>query len=356
MKIAHVIPVMTTIPPVKYGGIERVVEELVLQQAASGHEVTVFCAKESTLAGDNIKLHEVAPFPTVRDLTQNKKYEIHEWLEVIAHQAEFDIIHFHYEPIIAWLHVEGIEFNFLNYIHVPFITTFHNTTWIDKHIDYYQSHTDLHKNEYVFISERQREALSFLPNSQVVYNGIPVEKFQFSETSQGYVAFLGRIAPDKGIIQAIQIAKEANEKLVIAAKVDPSDQQFYEEKVKQLIDGDQIKFIGEVDLEGKNELLSNAKALIFPIQWEEPFGLVMVEALACGTPVVALNRGSVPEVIQDGYNGLICESEHEAAARLNEVANIDRHNCRKTVEEKFSSTIMAQKYLEAYQSTIAKQS
>lgn len=354
MKIAHVIPVMTTIPPLKYGGIERVVEELVLQQAAAGHEVTVFCAKESTLAGPNIKLHEVAPFPTVRDLTQNKKYEVHEWLEVIAHQSEFDVIHFHYEPIIAWLHVEGIEFNFLNYIHIPFITTFHNTTWIDKHIEYYKSHTDLHNNNYVFISERQREALNFLPNSQVIYNGIPVEKFQFNETSEDYIAFLGRIAPDKGIIQAIQIAKDANEKLVIAAKVDPSDQKFYEEQVKHLIDGEQIKFIGEVDLEGKNQLLRNAKALIFPIQWEEPFGLVMVEALACGTPVVALNRGSVPEVIQDGVNGLICNSEQEATSRLSEVSKIDRKNCRKTVEDKFSSVIMAQKYEMAYQAAIAR--
>jgi glycosyltransferase involved in cell wall biosynthesis len=353
MKIAHVIPVMTTVPPIKYGGIERIVETLATMQAQAGHQVTVFCAKESTLSGPNITLHEVAPFPTVKDLSQNKKYEIHEWIEIVAYQADFDIIHFHYEPIIGWFHIEGIEFNLLNYIHVPFINTFHNTTWIDKHIEYYKSHTELHPNTYVFISQRQREALSFLPHTQVIHNATDVASFQFNDKPQDYFAFLGRITPDKGIVQAIQIAKQSGQKLVIAAKVDPTDQEFYEKEVKDLIDGEQIKFIGEVDFAGKNELLRNAKALLFPIQWEEPFGLAVIEALACGTPVVALNRASIPEIITDKVTGIICNSVEEIISRLGEVDSIDRAKCRQAAEENFTNERMYAEYMACYEKVIA---
>src|SRR3989338_1650943 len=287
-RIAEVIPLINTIPPKKYGGIEVIAQELSLGFAKKGYKIGVFCAKGSQLKEANVDLIESSPFPTIEDLSQNRN---------------FDLFHFHYEPIVLNCRVDNIEFNFLNFIKKPILITFHNTTHIGKHIDFYKVHKNLWQYNYVFISENQRAPLKFFPNSSVIYNGIDIKRFTFKNGQGEYLLFLGRITDFKGILEAIQIAKLANKKLVIAAKVDPTDEDFYNLKVKLLIDGVKIVYVGEVDFNQKIEYLKNALCLLFPIKWEEPFGLVLVESMACGTPVVAFDRGSVSEIVENGVTG-----------------------------------------------------
>src|SRR3990170_8036397 len=283
-RIGEVIPLMNTIPPKKYGGIEVIVQELSLGFAKKGYKIGVFCAKGSQLKETNIHLIESSPYPTIEDLSQNRKFEINEFLKVLSNQSNFDLFHFHYEPIVLNCTIDSIEFNFLNFIKKPILITFHNTTHIQEHIDFYKEHKNLWQYDYVFISKNQKDPLKFFPNSTIIYNGIDIKKLPFKNEPGDYLLFLGRITDFKGILEAIQIANLVNIKLVIAAKV---------------------VYVGEVDFNQKIEYLKNALCLLFPIKWEEPFGLVLVEAMACGTPVVAFDRGSVSEIVEDGVTGFL---------------------------------------------------
>ena len=186
-----------------------------------------------------------------------------------------------------------------------------------------------------------------------VYNGIEIDRFPFVEKPQGdYFAFLGRMSPEKGPLQAIMAAKAANVKLIMAAKVDAVDRRYFEEQIQPLVDGKQIKFIGEVDHQGKVELLSNAKALLALIQWEEPFGLFFVESLVCGTPVIATNRGSVPELIKHGETGFICDNEEKIIQSIDQIDRINRAACSNYARENFSAAQMTKGYLSAYKKII----
>lgn len=344
MKIAQVIPVMMTIPPKKYGGIERDVAELSVRLAKKGHEVTIFAANGSKLDFPEVKIVESSPFPTDKDRSQNRKWEISQALQVLSLQNDFDIIHFHYEPIIFRYLIDGNEFNLLEYFTVPVLVSFHNQTYIEKHIEYYKSHKSLWKFHYTFVSRNHRRPLSFLPYSFVVYNGIPVETFEFNDKPKDYLVFLGRISLTKGVVEAIQVAKLAGKKLIIAAKVDVVDKDYYEKEVKPLIDGKQIIYIGEVDKKKKVELLKDALCLVFPIQWNEPFGIVMIEAMASGTPVVAFNRGSVSEVIKDGETGFIVNTIPEMVDAISKIGSINRQKCRERVEKLFNVENMVNGY------------
>lgn len=352
-RIAEVIPVMNTVPPKKYGGIELIAQELSFGFAKKGYKIGVFCAKGSQLKETNVDLIESSPYPSIEDLSQNRKFEINEFLKVLSNQSNFDLFHFHFEPIVLNCKVDNIEFNFLNFIKKPILVTFHNTTHIQKHIDFYKEHKNLWQYDYVFISKNQKDPLKFLPNSSVIYNGIDVERFTFKDEPGEYLLFLGRITDFKGILEAIQIAKLANKKLVIAAKVDPTDKDFYNQKVKPLIDGVKIVYVGEVDFNQKIEYLKNALCLLFPIKWDEPFGLVLTESMACGTPVIAFDQGSVSEIVENGVTGFVVTNIDQAVEAISKIGQIDRAKCRERVGEHFSLEIMLNAYEQLYKKLLA---
>jgi glycosyltransferase involved in cell wall biosynthesis len=343
LKIAQVAPVMLTIPPQKYGGIERDTAELSIGLVGKGHSVTVFAAKGSSFNSE-VKVVESSPFPTSEDMSQNRKWEIHQILQVLSMQDQFDIINLHYEPLVLRAKIENREFNLVEYFRKPIVVTFHNQTYIPENINYYKSHQELWELPYIFISESQRKPLNFFSNTEVIFNGIPVEKFEHTDTPEDYLLFLGRITPQKGILEAIQVAKQTGRKLIIAARIDAADLKFYEDQIKPLIDGSRIIYVGEVGGDQKIKLLRNSYAMIFPALWNEPLGLVMLEAHASGTPVIAFNKGSVPEVIVDGVTGFIVDNIEKMVKAVEKIPSLDRRQCRKRAEELFTTQQMVDKY------------
>lgn len=348
LKIAEVAPLMVEIPPERYGGIESIVSDLAQGLSDMGHKITVFGAGGSKIAGKNIQLVPCSPFPTTRDLTKNREYELSELYKVIDRQRDFDLIHFHYEPLIGRTLENGKETNLFSKVVVPRVHTFHNTTYIDANIEYYRSHQDMIDAKYVFISKDHQAPLSFLDNSTVIYNGIPIELFTYNDEAEDYLLFAGRITKVKGVIEAIKVAKIAGRKLIILGKVDSTDIEFYEEEVKSLIDGKQIIYLGEVTAEERNHYYGNAKCLLFPISWHEPFGLVLVEAMACGTPVIGFNMGSVSEIIENGKTGYVVSTVQEMAQKVNDIQKIERKDCREKVEKMFSTKRMVEQYEKLY--------
>lgn len=344
MKIAIVSPVMVPVPPPKYGGIERIVDVLAHGLAERQHHVTVFCAGQSTIGGTNLSRIESSPYPTEDRLEENREWEIHQFLSVLSQQSEFNVIHFNYEPIVGRMNIEGTRVNVFDFFTTPLVSTFHNTTHIPDHIEYYRNAESLARHQMVFISKNQREPLSFFSRSQVIYNAVSIGQFPFEDKKEGYLLFLGRITPVKGILQAIEVAEKTHTLLKIVAKVDPVDRQFYETEVAPRIDGKLIQYLGEVDFEGKVEYLKKARCLLFPILWEEPFGLVMTEALACGTPVIAFRRGSVPEIITEGVSGYIVDTVEEMIDAVKKVESISPIECRKSIEGRFSIDRMVDEY------------
>ena len=348
LKIAEVAPLMVEIPPERYGGIESIVNDLSQGLSDMGHKVTVFGAGGSKITGKNIQLVPCAPFPTTRDLSKNREYELSELYTVIDRQHDFDLIHFHYEPLIGRTLENGKETNLFSKIVVPKVHTFHNTTYIDANIEYYRSHQDMLNAKYVFISKDHQAPLSFLDNSTVIYNGIHLEYLTYNDVSENYLLFAGRLTKVKGVIEAIKVAKIVGKKLIIFGKVDSTDIGFYEKEVKPLIDGKQIVYLGEVSTEEKYNYYRNAKCLLFPISWHEPFGLVLVEAMACGTPVIGFNVGSVSEIIENGKTGYVVSTVQEMAQKVNDIQKIKRKDCREKVERMFTTEIMVDEYEKLY--------
>lgn len=345
MKIAIIAPVLVPVPPPKYGGIEQIVDEIAHGLGERGHAVTVFCSGGSTIAGKNIERVETSPYPTREHQEENRKWELEQIETVLKRQDEFDAIHFNYEPIVFRVERDGGKINLLDSFRKPVMCTFHNITTIPENIEYYRSAESLQRHTMVFVSESQRSHVPFFINSRVIYNAIPLERFPVEERKENYLFFLGRITPTKGILEAIEVAKKTNIPLIIAAKVDPVDLLFYEKEVKSRIDGTLIRYIGELGFEEKIEYLKKARCLLFPILWEEPFGLVMIEALACGTPVVAFRRGSVPEIVRDGSNGYAVNTLDEMADAVRLCDRISPHDCRESVE-RFSVGRMVDEYEE----------
>ncbi|OGY88572.1 MAG: hypothetical protein A2677_01325 [Candidatus Komeilibacteria bacterium RIFCSPHIGHO2_01_FULL_52_14] len=343
MKIAIVAPVMVPVPPPKYGGVEQIVDELAHGLGERDYAVTVFCSGGSTIAGKNIERVETSPYPTREHQKENRTLEIAQIEAVLDRQDEFDAIHFNYEPIIFRAERDGREVNLLDYFKKPVACTFHNITTIPENIAYYRSAASLYRHTMVFVSKNQRSHVSFFPNSKVIYNAILLEHFPLEKHKENYLLFLGRITPVKGILEAITVAEKTNIPLIIVAKVDPVDRVFYEKEVKPRIDGTLVRYVGELSVEEKIEYLKKARCLLFPILWEEPFGLVMVEALACGTPVVAFRRGSVPEIVRDGVNGYITDTVDQMIVAIQACEKISPSDCRKSVE-RFSIGRMVDEY------------
>jgi len=336
MKIAQVAPLFESVPPKYYGGTERVVSYLTEELVRQGHQVTLFASGDSVT-----QAHLVAPCPRALRLDDQCVDQLAHamvLLEQVFRQAHaFDIIHFHIDYLHFPLSVRQ---------QTPHVTTLHGRLDLPDLVPVYQAFPTM---PVVSISYAQRAPLPWLPWQGTVYHGLPEDLYTFRETPGTYLAFLGRISPEKGVDQAISIARQAGMPLKIVAKVDRADREYFQEVIRPLLDDPLVEYLGEMGEKDKNAFLGQAYALLFPIDWPEPFGLVMIEALACGTPVIAYRCGSVPEVLEDGITGWIVEGCEEAVQAVARVSTLSRARCRQVFAERFSASRMAQDYLRIYQ-------
>jgi glycosyltransferase involved in cell wall biosynthesis len=335
LKIAQVAPLFESVPPKYYGGTERVVSYLTEELVRQGHEVTLFASGDSVT-----KAHLIAPCRRSLRLDKNCVDQLAHhilMLEMVFKQAyRFDIIHFH---------IDYLHFPLSRRHNVPHVTTLHGRLDIPDLVPLYREFGEM---PVVSISNSQREPLPWLNWQGTVYHGLPEDLYTFREEHGKYLAFLGRIAPEKRVDRAIEIAKRTGIPLKIAAKVDKVDKEYFETVVQPLLRDPLIEYLGEIGDGEKNEFLGNAYALLFPIDWPEPFGLVMIEAMACGTPVIAYRRGSVPEVLEEGVTGFIVQGLEDAVEAVYKVRDINRRRCREVFEERFSATRMTRDYLNIY--------
>jgi glycosyltransferase involved in cell wall biosynthesis len=340
MRIAQVAPLYERVPPLYYGGTERIVSYLTEELIKQGHEVTLFASGDSITKGRLVAScdRSLRLNPACED---RLSYHLLQLERVFQSAASFDIIHFH---------SDYFHYPFSRRIDVPHLTTLHGRLDLPDLAPLYREFTEV---PVVSISNSQRHPLPWINWQATVYHGLPLDLYDSNENPQDYLAFVGRISPEKRLDRAIAIAKRANMKLKVAAKVDAKDRDYMETVIRPLMDDPLVEFIGEIDEREKREILGNAYALLFPIDWAEPFGLVMIEAMACGTPVVAFRRGSVPEVIDDEVTGFIVESIDESLRALDKIRRFDRERCRKIFEERFSATHMANDYVKIYERLLA---
>ncbi|MEB3219450.1 MAG: glycosyltransferase family 4 protein [Nostocales cyanobacterium 94392] len=342
MRIAQIAPLWERVPPPGYGGIELVVGLLTDELVRRGHEVTLFASGDSiTLA----KLESVYPraFRLEPSISEYSAYEALQLSRVYKQANKFDVIHSH------------VGYNSLfhaSFVETPTVHTLHGAFNSDTKKVY----AEAPEQPYVSISDAQREPMEQLNYAATVYNGIDTESHRFYAQPQStpYLAFLGRISPEKGTHIAIEIAQKSGIPLKMAGKVDRVDVDYFESQIKPHIDGKHIEYLGEANHFEKNELLGNAIAMLFPITWREPFGLVMTESMAAGTPVLAKPLGSVPEVIAHGKTGFLCHSVDDYVNAIQRLGEIDRSECRAHVEGNFSIKSMVDGYLEVYSKVTRK--
>jgi glycosyltransferase involved in cell wall biosynthesis len=340
MRIAQIAPLAESVPPKLYGGTERVIAWLTEELIDLGHQVTLFASGDSATRAEL-----VAVWPRALRLGRPRTDPMAAHaalLETMAQRAgEFDVIHCH----IDWTHLP-----LLSRHSTPFLTTFHGR------LDLPGLSTVVRKfpsAPFVSISDNQRVPLKEANWLGTVYHGMPAALLQPSVAEGRYLAFLGRLTSEKGPEAAIRIAKGSGVPLRIAAKLPRGERGYFKEKVEPMIDGTHIRITGEVNDETKQDFLSGAVALLFPIDWPEPFGLVMIEAMACGTPVIAFRSGSVPEVIEDGITGFIVESEEEAIETIkHRLPKLDRRKVRAGFERRFTARRMAEDYVRHYQALV----
>jgi glycosyltransferase involved in cell wall biosynthesis len=347
MRIAQVAPMYEAVPPQRYGGTERVVSYLTEELVRRGHDVTLFASGDSRTRARLVPTSErsLRQQFTLQEM-QELAIPLHQAMlsEVLQHAAEFDIIHCHND---YWV------FPFEPFVPTPVVTTLHGRLDLRYLPPIFERFP---RSNVISISYHQRAPLASVHPHWVgmVYNAVPVAEFPFSETPGDYFVFLGRIAPEKRVDWAIEIAKRTGIKLKIAAKVDVYDREYFEREIKHLLDHPLIEFLGEVDEQEKRALLAGAYALVFPIDWPEPFGMVMIEAMACGTPVLAMSRGSVPEVLRHGVSGLVGNSVDELVALAPQLGLLSRRACRIEAERRFSTRAMAGSYEQIYHRVIAE--
>jgi len=342
MKIAQVPPLYEAVPPRFYGGTERVVAHLTDALVDLGHEVTLFASAEAQTRARLVPVRDQAirldPAPLKSDLAAHMT----QLSTVLDRAGEFDLIHFHTDMI-----------------HFPFfadhagrtVTTLHGRLDL-KDLD--RVYARWNEFALVSISDDQRRPMPFANWQATVHHGMPAELYDFSPQPQGYLAFLGRISPEKRPDRAIRIATALGRPLKIAAKVDPADHDYFEQTIRPMLDNPLVEFIGEIGDDQKSAFLGGAEALLFPIDWPEPFGLVMIEAMACGTPVVAFRCGSTPEIIEDGVTGFLVDTMEEAIAAAGRAHRLDRAQIREQFDVRFSATAMARRYLDIYADMLAR--
>ena len=340
MRIAQVAPLVESVPPPGYGGTERVVAYLTEELVAEGHDVTLFASGDSTTSAKlvacaprSLRLDETVVDPLAHQVVQ---------LENVAAVArDFDVIHWH---------VDYFHFPMSRRLRVPNVTTLHGRLDLPDLQPLYDEFTEM---PLVSISDDQRIPLPQANWAATVHHGMPLDELLPNYDTGGYLAFLGRISPEKRADRAIEVARRANMPLRIAAKVDDADREYFERDIEPLLEQDHVDFIGEIGPEEKNEFLGHARALLFPIDWNEPFGLAMIEAMACATPVIAYRSGSVPEVIDEGVSGFVVDDIEGATAAVHRLGEIDRGGVRDAFERRFNVARMAQDYLGVYERLIA---
>jgi glycosyltransferase involved in cell wall biosynthesis len=337
MHIAQVAPLTEAIPPKLYGGTERVVSWLTEELIALGHEVTLFASGDSVTSA---RLEAVWPRALRLDGAVRDPNALHMMMleRVYRRAGDFDFLH---------CHLDYYPFSLLSRQPTPFVTTLHGRLDLPEHQPVFDTFSAM---PVVSISNAQRRPLPRANWVRTVHHGLPINLLTPKPVKPGYFGFLGRIAPEKGIDRAIRIAGHCGVPLKVAAKVDRTDQDYYDEQIAPMMKSGNVEYIGEINDGEKSEFLSGAIALLVPIDWPEPFGLVMIEAMACGTPVIAFNRGSVPEIVEDGLTGFIVEDQTGAIGAVDRLAQLSRGKIRRRFEERFTARRMAQEYLAAYRS------
>jgi len=336
LRIAQISPLYESVPPAAYGGTERVVSYLTEELVRLGHDVTLFVSGDSRTAARLVPICPTALRGAPPEVDRLAPHVL--MLERLLAEADrFDVVHFH-----------------CDYLHFPLarrlvprhLTTLHNPLNGPGLAELYREFSDL---PLVSISDAQRRPLPDARWAATVYHGLPLELLPFQPDAGDYLAFLGRLAPAKRVDRAIRIARDVGVPLRIAAKLDAADREYFEREIAPLLEGDGVELVGEVSDAQKGAFLGNARALVFPIDWSEPFGLVMIEALACGTPVIAYRRGSVPEIIEDGVTGFVVGDRAAAERSVRRLGEISRARCREVFEERFSAPRMARDYLAVYE-------
>jgi glycosyltransferase involved in cell wall biosynthesis len=340
MKIAQISPLYEAVPPRLYGGTERVVAHLCDALVALGHEVTLFASAEArtqaVLAPVRDQAIRLDPAPLKSDLAAHLAM-----LEEVRRRAdEFDVLHFH---------IDMLHFPLFEDLASKTLTTLHGRLDLKDLDGVYRRWGQF---PLVSISDDQRRPMPWANWAGTVQHGLLMDPYPFSDEPKDYLAFLGRISPEKGPDRAIEIARRVGMRLKIAAKVDHVDLAYFHDEIEPLLDDPLIEFLGEIGGPAKSALLGGARALLFPIQWPEPFGLVMIEAMACGTPVVAFDCGSAREVIEEGVTGWLASDVDEAVERVRQVDELDRAAIRRRFELRFSAIAMARRYLELYERAV----
>jgi glycosyltransferase involved in cell wall biosynthesis len=344
VRIAQISPLYEAVPPLLYGGTERVVAYLTDALVDAGHDVTLFASADTRTRATLVPLRDQAirldPAPLKSDMAAHLTM-LH---EVRRRAHEFDMLHFH---------VDLLHYPFFEDCADRTVTTLHGRLDLK---DLPQAYVRWPQFPLVSISDRQRRPLRGVNWVGTIHHGLPGDLLRYSaDPAGGYLAFLGRISPEKRVDRAISIARKAGIPLRIAAKVDAVDRAYFESDIEPLLDGDDVEFIGEISDEQKDRFLGDALALLFPVDWPEPFGLVMIEAMACGTPVVAWNCGSVPEVVEPGVTGCIVESVQQAVESLPGVLALDRRLIRERFERRFTADVMASAYVDVYRQLLRQQ-
>ena len=337
MKIAQVAPLAESVPPKLYGGTERIVSYLTEELVRQGHEVTLFASGDSLTKARLVSCSDVA-LRLSPAVTDHIPYLIAMLEEVRSRAGDFDVLHFH---------VDLLHFPMIQQLTCPTVTTLHGRLDLPDLLPLYRRFPQI---PLVSISDHQRRPMPKVLWMGTIYHGLPAHTASFVEKPTGdYLAFLGRISPEKRADRAIEIASRAGMPLKMAAKIDNVDREYWQTMIEPMVKSHRnIEFVGEIDEQQKVDFLGNAGALLFPIDWPEPFGLVMIEAMACGTPVIAFRCGSVPEIIENGVSGFVVESVEEAADKVKLALRLDRRRVRAAFERRFTAERMAADYLDLY--------
>jgi glycosyltransferase involved in cell wall biosynthesis len=340
MRIAQIAPLTEAIPPKLYGGTERVVHWLTEELVALGHDVTLFASGDSVTSAtlEAMWPQSLRLSGSIRD--PNALHML--MLEVVRRRAEdFDVLHFH---------LDYYPFSLFSRHSTPFVTTLHGRLDLPEHQPVFTTFSSI---PVISISNAQRRPVPQAGWVRTIYHGVPEDLLRPKSVTPSYLAFLGRIAPEKGVDQAIKIAGRAGLPIKIAAKIDKADIEYFETEIRSLFDLPHVEYIGEIADRDKSDFLSGAIGLVMPINWPEPFGLSMIEAMACGTPVVAYNRGSVPEVVEDGVTGFVVEDELSATDAVRRLSRLSRAGVRARFEQRFTARLMAKEYLATYRSLMS---
>lgn len=339
MRIAQVAPLIESVPPKAYGGTERVVYHLTEALAEMGHDVTLFASGDSRtsarlvpIVDRALRLNPARPDPVIWHTLMADRVR-----EMCGH---FDVIHFH---------IDTVHLPVATQFDTPSLTTLHGRLDLP---DLQPLFRRFHRHPLVSISDSQRKPMSWAHWLGTVHHGLPLKLYDFHPQPQDYFAFVGRISPEKRVDRAIEIAIACDTPLRIAAKVDNADREYFDAVIEPLLDHPLVTFVGEIDDSAKNDFIGNARAFLMPVDWPEPFGLVLIEALACGTPVIAYGHGAIPELLDDGVTGFVVHDQAQAIEAARKIDRIDRRRCREVFERRFAAPTMARQYVELYRELI----